>query len=181
MNNSSTIDDTLSEVDKARKKLFSSRNNLYIQLFLSNPIIETTTMHLIRLDPDEYLFALQHGLEPVLVEDNYRLSIRDILKFRLHNSKLKAFRPLFEDTLEVWKSDLYSMEEEELYFYSRNLSVLYDEYLSKSSKEELIRNFKFDHKNLSSAIINGYTLATLGKGNTLNRVYTKTKKLQELA
>lgn len=178
---SSTIDNTLSEVDKARKKLFSSRNNLYVQLFLNNPIMETTTMHLIRLDPDEYLFAVDHGLEPVLVEDNYRLSIKDILNFRLHNSKLKIFRPLFEDTLEVWKADLYSMDEEELYFYSRSLSVLYDEYLKKSSKEELVKNFKFDHKTLTNAIINGYSLATLGRGNTLNRVYTKTKKLQELA
>lgn len=177
---SSTVDDKLSEVDKARKKLFSSKNNLYTQLFLNNPIMESTTMHLVRLDSEEYLYAKSRGLEPVLVEDDYRLSLKDILKFRMHNSKLRIFRPLFEDALEVWKSDLYSMDHEELYFYSRTLAVLHEEYLVKSRRQELIKNFKFDHKNLTGVITSRYKIGTL-RGGTLNRVYTKTKKLQELA
>jgi len=177
---SSTVDEKLSEVDKARKKLFGSKDNLYIQLFLNNPIMESTTMHLVRLDSEEYLYAKSRGLEPVLVEDDYRLPLKDILKFRLHNSKLRIFRPLFEDALEVWKADLYSLEQEELYFYSRTLAVLHEEYLVKSRRQEMIKNFKFDHKTLTGVVSSNYKLGTL-RGGTLNRVYTKTKKLQELA
>lgn len=176
----SSISGEESEVDKARKLLLSSKNNLYLKLFLNSPNFILTTMHMIRLDPNEYVFAKKRGLNPTLINDEYRLSIKDILNYRVNNNKLKEFRPLFEDTLEVWKSDLYDLDDEELYFYSRSLKILSETYKRKMQEKEVIKNFKFDHKTLSNVLKSKYKLSTLKKGNTLNRVYTKVRKLEEV-
>lgn len=160
---SNSVEDIKSEVEKARKLLFSSRNQLFLLMFLNRNVLLGTTSPTVKMTFDEYKKAKETGL-PVLIKDGeYRLSIKDILTYKLSSPKLGPMRLLFEDTLEVWKKSMLDLPDEDLYFYSRELRILINEYNYRKIPRRAVYNLKLNNQklnNLGISIINRYRHTT---------------------
>jgi len=152
-----SIEGEISEIEKARKLLFSSRNQLFLSLFLNHNSLSKTTYGTIRMTPSEYKYAKDAGLSTFVKDGEYKVFIRDILKYRLNNKKLGIMRTLYEDTLEEWKKRMLGLSEEDLYFYSRELRVLINEYHYKKIPRKAVFNLNINNnvlQNLNSLRIN---------------------------
>ena len=66
----------------------------------------------------------------------YKVDTRDLFEFISTNSKLGILRGVFEDTLDIWKRKLISLDNEELYYISRNLRLLINDYNKEIRKKE---------------------------------------------
>ena len=124
----SSMDEVKSEVERARKLLFSSKNQLFLSMFLNNQTLVRTTYSTIKMTVDEYKKAKASGLSVLIKDGEYRITIKDALRYLLVNKKLGSMRLLVEDSLELWKKNMLDLAEEDLYFYSRELRVLINEY-----------------------------------------------------
>ena len=124
----SSLEEIKSETEKSRKLLLNSKNQMFLTLFLLNKNLQKTTTSTVKMTIDEYKKAKAYGLTVYAQDGEYRISIRDVLKYRLENKKLGSMRLLVEDTLEVWKKNMLRLSDEDLYFYSRELRLLMNEY-----------------------------------------------------
>ncbi len=124
----SSLEEIKSETEKSRKLLLNSKNQLFLTLFLLNKNLQKTTTSTVRMTIGEYKIAKAYGLNVTTQDGEYRISIRDVLRYRLENKKLGSMRLLVEDTLEVWKKNMLKLPDEDLYFYSRELRLLINEY-----------------------------------------------------
>ena len=150
------MEDEATEIEKSRKLLFSSRNQLFLSMFLNNSNLLKTTYGSIKMTPSEYKCAKASGLSTFIRDGEYRVLIRDVLKYRLINKKIGTMRTLYEDTLEEWKQYMLGLPQEDLYFYSRELRVLINDYHYRKIPRKAICNLNLRKKHLSN--INSYTI-----------------------
>ncbi len=152
----SSLDEFKSETEKARKLLFSSKNKLFLKLFLQNKNMMSTTYQTVKMTLNEYKVAKREGLDVICKDGEYHITINDVLKYRLSHNKLGPMRLLVEDTLEVWKNQLMNMSNEELYFYSRELRVLLNEYNYRKIPRKIIDNLSINYDKLDFLKSRGY-------------------------
>ena len=122
------VEEVKSEVEKARKLMFSSKNQLFLSLFLNNQSLVRTTYSTIKISKEENRQVKLAGLTTFIKDGDHQTTIKDILKYRRGAKKLGSMRLLVEDSLELWKKNMLNLPEEDLYFYSRELRVLINEY-----------------------------------------------------
>lgn len=151
-----SIEGEVTEVEKARKLLFSSRNKLFLSMFLNNNTLLRTTYGSIKATPDEYKHAKEMGLATLIRDGEYRILIRDVLKYRLTNRKLGVMRTIYEDTLEEWKKYVMDLSKEELYFYSRELRILINDYHYRKIPRKAVCNLNLNRSSFST--MNNYKL-----------------------
>lgn len=150
------MENEITEIEKARKHLFNSRNQLFLVMFLNHNVLLKTTYGSIKMTSSEYKYAKKFGLSTFTRDGEHRVLIRDVLKYRLVNQKLGVMRNLYEDTLEDWKKYMMGLSQEDLYFYSRELRVLLNEYEHRKIPRKAVYNL-----NLNRSVIkrmNGYNL-----------------------
>jgi len=145
-----TLGEQTLEIEKARKLLFSSRNKLFLSLFFNSKNLFNTTFGSVKLSLSEYKYAKDSGVFVYIKDGDYSVSIRDLLKYRLTNNRLGTLRNVYEDTLEKWKSNLLDMSNETLYFYSRELRVLINEYNYRKFPRRVFYNLIFYKDEISS-------------------------------
>ena len=141
---SNSIEGETVEIEKARKFLFSSRNQLFLSMFLNHNMLLKTTHGSIKMTPIEYKFAKNAGLSTFIRDGEYRVLIRDVLKYRLINNKLGVMRTLYEDTLEEWKKYMQGLSQEDLYFYSRELRILINDYNYRKIPRKAVCNLNLN-------------------------------------
>ena len=140
----SSLEEVSSEVEKSRKLLLNSKNQIFLTSFLLNKKFAPTMNATVRMTIDEYKIAKKEGYQVSLFDGEYRISIQEVLKYRLNHKKLGGMRLLVEDSLEVWKKNMLNLSDEDLYFYSRELRLLLNEYDYRKIPRRAVMNLSFD-------------------------------------
>jgi len=147
-----SLEEVTSEVEKSRKLLLNSKNQIFLTSFLINKKFISTTQSTVRMTIDEYKIAKKEGYKTEVQDGEYRISIREVLKYRLNHKKLGPMRLLVEDTLEVWKKNMLSLNDDDLYFYSRELRLLLNEYNYRKIPRKAVMNLCFNKDNIQDAL-----------------------------
>lgn len=153
----SSMDEVKSEVERTRKLLFSSKNQLFLSMFFNNQSLVRTTYSTIKMTVSEYKKAKDAGLSVIMRDAEYYITIKDALKYRLGHKKLGVMRILVEDALELWKKKMLDLSDEDLYYYSRELRLLINEYDYRKIPRRAVYNLninKIKIDNMGNYIIN---------------------------
>ncbi|MDY6015224.1 MAG: hypothetical protein SPI91_02035 [Bacilli bacterium] len=125
-----------SETERARKLLYNSKGKAFIKKFLDSSELSSTINFSVKLSYNEYVYARKNGIDAKISNEEYRVDTRDLFEFISTNSKLGILRGVFEDTLDIWKRKLISLDNEELYYVSRNLRLLINDYNKEIRNKE---------------------------------------------
>lgn len=138
--NDDYINGETSEVEKARKLLFNSQGQFFAKLLLSSKEIPECYNYRFSLSFQEYLAALKNNVVVDKRDDGYFVDFKELLKYRATHRKLGALRTVYEDMLDVWKSKLDSLSDEDYYYYSRQLRMIYNKYENVKNRNLSISN-----------------------------------------
>lgn len=172
-------DKQLSESEISRKLLFNSKNKLFIKSFLKSSKLTKSLNFDVKLSYNEYLYALKKDLKATLSVGEYKVSAKELFMFASNNSKLGILRGPFEDSLDKWKRKFLSMDEEELYYHSRNLRILINDYNSKIKNRISIKNLRLYHSLYELTSSSKQTHEILNRSNGKNVMDVKIKKMKE--
>jgi len=162
----SSMEEVKSEVERARKLLFSSKNQLFLSMFLNNQTLVRTTYSTIKMSVDEYKKAKESGFSVLMRDGEYHITIKDALRYRLLNKKLGSMRLLVEDSLELWKKNILDLAEEDLYFISRELRVLINEYDYRKIPRRAVYNLSLNKVKLDE--LDNYIISKKEKNSSVN-------------
>jgi hypothetical protein len=157
-------DNSTTDVERARKLLFSSKGKRFLKQCLNEDWFRDTTGCLVKLKPFEAKELISSGYKPLFKDGDYYLSIEDILSYSTTKEKLGFMRDLVEDTLEIWKEKLEELDEDILYYYSRNLRMSINRYNKSMSDKKAVINFEPEVDTLASVIYRGGVLSHRRKG-----------------
>ncbi len=135
----------LSEIEKARKLILDSKNQLFAKMFLLSKTLEPTIDYNLTISYLESLKLKKLGIGIIMNNDEYFVNFYDILKYRANNKKLGFVRNLLEDLLDLWKELLFDRQTESFYFYSRQLKLLIKQYGELCRQNISVKNVKL-HK-----------------------------------
>ena len=131
----------LSELEKARKLLFNSKNQMFTKLVLQSKIFEKELNRFVTLDNDEEKYAKANNVEISLINHRYYISFKSLLNHRINSVKLGILRNAYQDMLDILKEKITSKNSNTLYFYNREARLLMKKYYSLTS-EISISNLK---------------------------------------
>ena len=146
--NKDITNETITEFEKARKLLWSSKNNKYLKLFLKNDRLKDTLNFMIKIqNKKEYKLLKDHGMMIKLYQNSLYTSVIDILRLKLILHNVTYMREIYEETLESWRKYLEddNMSLDNNYYYGRELKFLYEEYknyLKRAEKSFKIKNLQ---------------------------------------
>lgn len=146
--NKDITNETITEFEKARKLLWSSKNNKYLKLFLKNDRLKDTLNFMIKIqNKKEYKLLKDHGMMIKLYQNSLYTSVIDILRLKLILHNVTYMREIYEETLESWRKYLEddNMSLDNKYYYGRELKFLYEEYknyLKGAEKSFKIKNLQ---------------------------------------
>lgn len=149
----SSLEEFKSEVENSRKLLLNSKKQMFLKSFVINKNLIPTTSATVKMTIDEYRLAKKEGYQVTAKDGEYRIPISEVLRYRLNHQKLGLMRLLIEDTLEVWKNNLLNMRDEDLYFYSRELRLLINEYNYRKIPRRAVVNLEYDENKLTSSMV----------------------------
>ena len=139
-----------SEVEKARRLLLSSKYKKFLVSFLKDDLFRETTEFKMKVSKEEYDSARSLGIECFIQNGLYGIKMRDALIYLYKSNKLNHMRFLVEDALELWKKNIDNLEDEELYYYARNLRALIDDYYDNiNTSNKTVTNLKVNEKSIS--------------------------------
>jgi len=87
----SALEDVKSEVERARKLLFRSKDKLFLRRMLKDERFADTTDFDIKLKLPEYKEVIKKGMSPKLIDGAYYLTIHEILAFKFVTNLLFNF------------------------------------------------------------------------------------------
>ena len=175
----SSLEEVKSEVEKARKLLFRSKDKLFLKMMLEDERFADTTDFNIKLRLPEYKEALRKGIKPKLIDGEYFLTIHDILEYTLNANKKGIMRDLIEDALEVWKENILALDDELLYYYSRHLRLAMNAYNHDKMGKKLVTNLRSNIANLIDIVKNGEGRITRHQLKGQFKSNIKTKRMDE--
>lgn len=170
--NEDYINGEVSEVEKSRRLLFNSQGQIFSKLLLSDKDISECYNYRFSLSFQEYLAALKNNVVVEKRDDGYFIDFKELLKYRATHRKLGALRNVYEDMLDIWKSKLDSLNDEDYYYYSRQLRMIYNKYEKLKNRNLSISNLKV-HNDICKKIY-GRSVLT-GKFNRY-RIYNEFDK-----
>ena len=151
----SALEEVKSEVERARKLLFRSKDKLFLRRMLRDERFSDTTDFDIRLKYPEYKEVVKKGIHPKQIDGSYYLTIHEILEYTLQTEKNGVMRGLVEDALEVWKENILALDDELLYYYSRHLRIAINEYDKEKFSKKLVTNLKANVQNMIGVVKDG--------------------------
>lgn len=116
--------------------MYNSKGKAFIKKFLDSSELSSTINFSVKLSYNEYVYARKNGIDAKISDEMYKVDTRDLFEFISTNSKLGILRGVFEDTLDIWKRKLISLDNEELYYVSRNLRLLINDYNKEIRNKE---------------------------------------------
>lgn len=117
-----------SEIERARKLLFNSKNSIFQRLFLSNNSLKNTLNVTVILDYDAFKICRKLGIPVILDGALYKVDLATLVRYRIDHKKLGPIRNIYESLLDEWKYMLKNEPSEDVYFYSREIKLLIETY-----------------------------------------------------
>ena len=170
-------DPTTSEVERARKLLFSSKDKIFLKEIMKEDWFRDTTGCVIKLKTLEAKELIKSGFKPLSRDGEYYTTTEDILGYSLSKDRLGFMRDLVEDTLEIWKEKLEEQSEDILYYYSRNLRRSINKYYRIINMKKPIINFEPEANALAYVLYQGGVLSHRRKGLYISQRSSKVKKM----
>ena len=131
---------SLTDIEKARRLLFTSKDQLFARLFLSSNIINQTIGYELAISEYEYILTKKNGLSPIIDENKFYISFYELIKYRMNSKKLGSIRQIYEEMLNIWETNMEEYNYEDTYYYSRELRLLMDKYNKIKNKDKAISN-----------------------------------------
>ncbi len=123
-----------SELEKARKLLFNSKNQIFARIILKSNIFKEELNRYIDLNEEEVRFATINDIEVKYINKRYFVSFKSLLVYRINNKKLGYLRNAYHDMLNILKKRITEKDNSTIYYFNRELRLLIDCY------KELINN-----------------------------------------
>lgn len=150
-------ENVITEVEHARKLLFNSRGQIFARLLLACISTRDCYDYKVSITYDEYLVALKKNVPVIEKDDKFYIEFKELLKYRISNAKLGALRDLYTDSLDMWEEQMMQLNEDDLYYYSRQFRILINKYEEIKLKRLSISNLHmFDPPN--KAFKKGYVM-----------------------
>ena len=159
-----------SEIETSRKLLFNSKNKMFIKSFLKDEILSETLNFSINISFEEYKNCTKYGINIYENNGNYYVRTLDLFRYISNCKKYGKSRQMFEDSLELWKKRITSSNSDKIYYYSRNLRILKNNYYKKARGIITIKNLAVKDSNLIK-----FSSDILTRNNNSNQ-YVKLKK-----
>lgn len=118
----------LTEIEKARKLLFNSKNQLFARLILKNNTLGKELNKLIDLTDEENDYITRLGFQTIYVNSKYYISFKSLLEYRIKEEKLGYIRNAYQEMLNVLKSRMMFLDDDLFYFYNRQLRIVIKKY-----------------------------------------------------
>ena len=138
----------ITEIEKARKLLFNSKNQLFTKILLTSHILDTELNRMIDVNEEEKKYALNNGVEVKNVNNKYYVNFKELLYYRTRVVKLGILREAYQDMLDVLKDRIMKLDGGTFYFYNRELRLLIDRYKNMINLMT-IKNFKINKSKIS--------------------------------
>ena len=123
-----TYNNKLSEIEKARRLLFNSKNQMFTKLLLKSKLFESDLNKYITLDEDEVKYAKANNIEVSLFNHRYYVSFKALFNHRINSTKLGLIRNAYQDMLDILKDKIMKKDSNTLYFYNREVRLLMKKY-----------------------------------------------------
>lgn len=176
----SALEEVKSEVERARKLLFRSKDKLFLRRMINDERFSDTTDFDIKLKLPEYKEVIKKGMHPKLIDGAYYLTIHEILKYTLQTEKNGLMRGLVEDALEVWKENILALDDELLYYYSRHLRLAINAYDKDKLSKKLVTNLKANVQNMIGVVKDGCgRVVRYPVSGRYKLISNKTKRMEE--
>ncbi len=131
----------ITEIEKARKLLFNSKNQMFAKLVISNKTLESHLNKMIDLTLEEAIHLRKSGFSPIYINQKNYISFKSLFEYRIKSVKLGCIRGAYQDMLKTLKNELMSLDDNTFYFYNRQLRILINKY-NELIQEFFIKNLK---------------------------------------
>lgn len=118
----------ITEIEKARKLLFNSKNQAFTKILLNSHLLDYELNRLIDLDDEEASYAFNNKLDVKLINNKYYTSFKSLLIHRINSNKLGILRNAYQDMLDVLKNRINEKDGSTFYYYNRELRLLINKY-----------------------------------------------------
>ena len=127
---SNYYENKISEVEKSRGLLFSSKDKMFRKLFLSNEEVSQTAKFLIPISKDIFEYIKLNDFDIDIFERDGLKNVLalDLIRYSVEQKKLGKLRDLFELSIDRWRDRLEKRDNDELYYYCRGLRLMISEY-----------------------------------------------------
>ena len=143
-------DGKISEIEKSRKLLFSSKDKNFMKQFVANDLMVKTATFTVGITDEEASYIWYNNIDlPIANTTNgekYIFAI-DLFKASLEQKKLGKLRDVFESSIDMWSDKLESKDDDEVYYYCRNLRLMVLEYKDYIASKTNLHKLEFQ-KNL---------------------------------
>lgn len=173
------LDGKVTEIEKARKLLFNSRNELFAKLVYRSKSLRSSFGYLITLTKEEYLESLKYSLSTERKNGRCYIKFSELLRFRESHKSLGGLRNVYEDMLEEWKNKIMNANQGDFYFYSRQFRILMKEYDKLKTRKLGISNLKVGKVRRKTRYI--VTPISKYKAVKSENLIKKTKRKEEIA
>lgn len=133
----------LTEIEKARKLLFNSKNQLFARLILKNNTLGRELNKLIDLTNEENDYITKLGFTTIYVNNKYYISFKSLLEYRIIEDKLGYLRNAYQEMLNILKSRMMFLDDDTFYFYNRQLRIMIKKY-KELINSLTVRNLKIN-------------------------------------
>lgn len=131
----------ITEIEKARKLLFNSKNQMFAKLVISNNTFENHLNKMIDLSLEEAIYLKKCGFSPIFINNKNYISFKSLFEYRIKSPKLGCIRGAYQDMLKTLKNELMILDDSTFYFYNRQLRILINKY-NELIQEFFIKNLK---------------------------------------
>lgn len=152
-------ENSVTEVEKARRLLFNSKGQIFARLLLSCISTKDCYDYKVSITYDEYLYALKKNIPIIENDDQFYIEFKELLRYRISTHKLGALRTLYVDALDMWERQMLDLNSDDLYYYSRQFRILMNKYDEIKLKRLSISNlhiFDAPNKNFTKGYIVKY-------------------------
>ena len=122
------ITNNISEIEKVKRLIFNSKGDIFIRLLLRHDILSKYTYYYFEVMDNEYKVLSDLNIKTIYKDKAFYVRIDELLKYKMNHKKLGSLRNIFDSIISSWKSNIESLNEEELYFISREFRLLISEY-----------------------------------------------------
>ncbi len=139
----------ITEIEKAKRLLFNSKNQLFTKLLISNNTLDKELNRMINLSDEEVEKAKEFRIRTTIINNKNYISFKDLFLYRINYSKLGCLRNAYQEMLNVLKEKIIELDYNTFYYYNRQLRIIINKYY-ELIKEISINNLKINKINIKS-------------------------------
>ena len=133
--------DSITDLERAKRLLYSSKNQLFIKLVFSEKLFDSFLNNLLDLTTEESLFLSDLNYKVYYINGKNYISFKSLLEYRLNVLDLNIIKNAFNRMLDELSKSIFKLDDDEYYFYNRQIRLLLDKYYDLTAVMS-IKNFK---------------------------------------